>query len=122
MAMYVYASLAIISPIPATDYIMKKLLYIIFAAIAVAGCARTEHTEAVTAEIEAAQIEGREAARDFLHGSLTDTADMQKRLLKVRARSSKYEIEGNKEASAAFDTAFITTVRAIHPSLAKELQ
>lgn len=101
---------------------MKKLIYIIFAAVTIAACARTEHTEAVTAEIEAAQMEGREAAREFLNGSLTDTADMQQRLLKVRARSSRYEIEGSREASAAFDTAFISTVRAIHPSLAKELQ
>lgn len=99
---------------------MKKYIYLLIIPLAI-GCARTEKTEAVTAEIEAAQMEGREAARDFLQGSLTDTADMQNRLLKVRVKSSRYELEGNKAASEAFDSAFVSTVRAIRPSLGKDL-
>lgn len=105
---------------------MKRTLYIsmisLVALVAGSGaCKRTEHAESVTAEIEAAQMQGREAAREFLMGSMTDTADMQNRLLKVRALSSRYKLEGHKEAQAAFDTAFVTTVRTIHPTLREEL-
>ena len=42
-----------------------------------AGCNGTEKTEATTAEIEAAQMEGRNAAKEFVSRDLSDTLKMQ---------------------------------------------
>ena len=84
-------------------------------AAALGSCARTEHTEAVTAEIEAAQIEGRRAARRYLATSPADTAATGEALRDVRARSDSYRKIDKADCAAAFDSAFTGAVRAVNP-------
>lgn len=82
---------------------------------------QTEKTEATVAEIEAAQMEGREAAKLFLARDITDTMTMQHSILEARAKQSKYVMDKKPECVAAFDTAFISTLRSVRPDLAKEI-
>ena len=84
-----------------------------------AGCAQTEKTEAVTAEITAAQMEGRNAARRIISKNWKDTIELQKELLDIKARQSKYIIEKKEKCAAAFDSSFFSTIRTVNPDLNK---
>lgn len=86
------------------------------------SCAQTEKTEAITAEITAAQIEGRRAAAEIVAPEWNDTTKLQRALLDAKAKQSQYLINGKPECAAAFDSAFISTIRTVRPSLAKKLQ
>lgn len=87
-----------------------------------ASCRQTEKTEAITAEITAAQMEGRRAAGIILGPEWKDTTKLQMALIEAKAKQSKYLIDGKSECAAAFDSTFISTIRAVNPSLAKKLQ
>ena len=89
---------------------------------ACSSCSETEHTEGITAEITAAQMEGRSAARAFVSNDWKDTIQLQHRLLEARSRQSKYIIDGKPECAAAFDSAFISTIRAVRPDLARSIK
>ena len=99
---------------------MKKILLTI-PFIMLAACGGIERSEGVTAEIEAAQMEGRNAARQFVNRTWKDTLQLQHRLLEVRSMQSKYVIDGNPEAAAAFDSAFVSTLRTVNPEIARHL-
>lgn len=86
------------------------------------SCAQTEKTEAVTAEITAAQIEGRRAAGRIVGPQWKDTIQLQKALLDAKVKQSRYLIDGKPECAAAFDSAFISTIRTIKPDLAKKIK
>lgn len=85
------------------------------------SCSQTEKTEAVTAEITAAQMEGRRAAGAILGPEWTDSSRLQKALIETKVRQSRYIIEGKPECAEAFDSAFIKTIRTVNPSLASKL-
>ena len=85
------------------------------------SCAKTEKTEAITAEITAAQIEGRKAAREIITKDWNDSISLRNKLLEIKAKQSEYIIQGKKESAQAFDSAFISTVRTIRPDIAKKL-
>ena len=87
-----------------------------------AGCAETEKTEEVTAEITAAQMEGRRAAGRILGPQWTDTARLKQALLEEKARQSQYLIQGKNKCAEAYDSAFISTIRTVNPDLGKKLQ
>lgn len=109
---------------PLFQKIMKtthSLMALALAAVALCGCKNTERTEALTAEIEAAQVEGRNAAREFVNREWKDTMELQSRLLEVRSMQSKYEEARMPEAAAAFDSTFVSTLRSVRPDIAKEL-
>lgn len=91
--------------------------------VIVSACSlgQTEKTEATVAEIEAAQMEGREAAKLFLARDMTDTMTMQRSILEARAKQSKYVMDKKPECVAAFDTAFVSTIRSVRPDLAREI-
>lgn len=89
--------------------------------ILMAGCAETEKTEEVTAEITAAQMEGRRAAGRILGPEWKDTTELKKALLEEKARQSKYLIEGKRKCAEAYDSAFISTIRTVNPALGKKL-
>lgn len=93
------------------------LIFLIFAA----ACGQTEKTEASTAEIEAAQMEGRNAAKDFVSRDLSDTLKMQRHILEAKSKQSKYVIEKKPECAAAFDSTFISTLRTARPDIADEI-
>lgn len=93
------------------------------ASLCSASCKRTEQVEATTAQITAAQMEGRKAARQFLNeAQSTDTVVLINSLLKARSKAPKYEGKGAAECSRAFDSTFVSTVRTLRPDIAGELE
>ena len=92
----------------------------------------SEKAEQAADTVQAAQIEtealnmaaaeGRDAAKVIINRNWPDTLELQKAILDARAANSKYEIEGNEACKAAFDTAFINTIRTVRPELADILQ
>lgn len=104
---------------------MKLKTILMFGAgmmLTLGACSQTEKTEAVVADVEAAQIEGRNAAREFVSREWTDTMELQKHLLDAKAQQSKYLINKNPEAAAAYDSAFVSTIRSVRPDIAAQLQ
>lgn len=99
-----------------------RVILLFFCCILLAGCAETEKTEAVTAEITAAQMEGRRAAGAILGPEWKDTTQLQRALLDAKVKQSKYIIDGKPECAKAFDSTFVKTIRTVNPSLAKKLQ
>lgn len=85
------------------------------------SCSHAEKGEEAEADIEAAQIEGREAARVFVNRPWRDTVELQKQLLEARAKQSKYQIAGKPQSAAAFDSAFVSTLKTVRPEVAREL-
>lgn len=101
---------------------MKKILPVIaLTALMAAACARTEQAESDRAEIEAAMMQGRMAARDILAADPTDTVALQEHLLNARAKQSRYVIEKHPDQAAAFDSAFVSTIRTVRPDLGHRL-
>lgn len=86
------------------------------------SCKETEKTEAITAEITAAQMEGRRAAGIILGPEWQDSTKLQKALIEAKTIQSRYIIEGKPKCAEAFDSAFISTIRTVNPSLAKKLK
>lgn len=104
---------------------MKKILFIA-ALVLLAACGKEgkqiEKSEETTAEIEAAQMEGRDAARAFVGREWRDTLDLQRQLLEVRAKQSKYVMEKKQKCAEAFDSTFVSTIRTVRPDLAPHLR
>ncbi len=96
-------------------------LLLILPAVA-SSCARTEKTEAVTADIVAAQMEGRNAAREFIRRDWHDTTGIHRSLDNVRTQRLKYDTIGRNDCSEAFDSAFISTIRTVKPDLANKIR
>lgn len=99
-------------------YIPAALSLISLVATSCSGCAETEHTENITAEITAAQMEGRNAARIFINQEWEDTTLLKKHIREARARKNKYVITGNYRCADAFDSTFVSTIRAVRPDIA----
>ena len=97
-------------------------LLLSFLSIIMISCSQTEKTEAITAEIVAAQMEGRKEAGKILGPEWKDTVQLQKALLEAKVKQSHYLIKGKPECANAFDSAFISTIRTVNPSLAKKIQ
>lgn len=98
---------------------------LIMAAITVvlsaSSCRNIEHSENVTSEIEAAQMEGRNAARLFASETSADSAELQHKIEAARAPKAHYDSLGETEKGAAFDSTFKSTVRTIRPDIAKKI-
>lgn len=75
-------------------------------------------TKAEKAEIQAATIEGRNAAREFVNREWRDTIELMDHLLHVKAQQSRYLLDNKPRQAEAFDSGFISTVRAVDPQLA----
>ena len=93
-----------------------------FLTVIAAGCGNTEKTEAITADIVAAQMEGRNAAKEYATKQWKDTLELQRLLLETRARQSKYVIAGDTASAKAFDDAFVSTLRTVRPDVAKHIR
>lgn len=89
----------------------------IVAAIMLPACSGTERTEAATADITAAQMQGRNAARDVINTQWQDTSKLVRRIQDDKARSSRFSKSGRPDCAAAFDSAYIGTIRAVKPLL-----
>lgn len=99
-----------------------RLLYIALPLLILCACKQTEKTEAITADITAAQMEGRNAAREIIIKPWNDTTGIARSMNKARAPRLKYDSLGYTEASAAFDSAFNKTIRTVRPELAKKIK
>lgn len=86
------------------------------------GCTETEQTEAITAEITAAQMEGRKSARNFLIREWKDTTGLSKKLHETSSIRDEYIKNGKPECAAAYDSAFISTIRSVKPDLSRMIQ
>ncbi|MCH5239857.1 MAG: hypothetical protein J1F38_06510 [Muribaculaceae bacterium] len=93
-----------------------------FPTLLLCSCAETEHTEAITAEITAAQMEARRTAGAILGPEWKDSLKLQKALIDAKVKQSKYLIDGKPECAEAFDSTFISTIRTVNPDLAKKLR
>lgn len=106
---------------------MRITRYILFPAIAFAlllssGCKNTERTEEITADITAAQIEGRRAASYIISHEWQDTAQLQRALLDAKVQQSRYLINNQPKCATAFDSSFVSTIKIIDPALAAKLK
>lgn len=102
-----------------------RLLYLSTMALlgmVISSCAQTEKTEAITAEITAAQMEGRRAAGLILAPEWEDTVKLRQALIEAKVKQSKYLIDGKPECAAAFDSTFISTIRRVNPDLARKIK
>lgn len=107
---------------------MKSLryLYWIVITLTAVGCGSgikdTEHIEETVAQIETAQVEGRGAARRIINEHFSDSIALQAAVLQANAGRSRYEIENKPRCAAAYDSAFISTIRTVRPELAAQLE
>ncbi|MBD5231412.1 MAG: hypothetical protein HDS66_04560 [Bacteroidales bacterium] len=108
---------------------ISTLLLSISAAVGIGFCAcsspdtkQIEQGEAESADIETAIMQGRTAARSFLDADPSDTLALQDKLLEARAIQSKYVTAGQHDHAEAFDTAFIHTLRAAKPEVARAIE
>ncbi len=73
------------------------------------------------AQIEAAMMMGRDEARHLVNRKWKDTVELQNYILEARAKQSELVMQGRMQSAAAFDSAFVTTVKAVHPELASKI-
>lgn len=73
-----------------------------------------------TEQIEEAHIAGRDAARSFINQELADSMDIHAEMLRAGAKRAKYD--SLPQCRAAFDSAFISTVRTVNPDIASRLE
>lgn len=62
-------------------------------------------------------MQGREAARWYLHQNVTDSVSAAQAVNKARTRKFELEKAGKKKEAEAFDSAFVKTVRAVDKTL-----
>lgn len=67
-------------------------------------------------------MEGRRAAGLILGPQWTDTVKLQRALIDTKVKQSRYIIAGKPECAEAFDSTFISTIRAVNPELAKKIR
>ena len=101
---------------------MKRVLFLLCIFGTFISCSQTERTEEITADIVAAQMEGRRAAGIILGPVWTDSAKLQNAIIEAKAKQSKYLLEGKTKSAEAFDSAFISTIRTVNPKLAKQIK
>ncbi|MDE6409603.1 MAG: hypothetical protein K2K81_05090 [Muribaculaceae bacterium] len=81
-----------------------------------------EEAEETQAEIEAAMMDGRSAAREFINKTWNDSIELQNHLLEARAKRIQYDTVAKPHCRAAYDSAFVSTIRTVRPDIAKALQ
>lgn len=80
-----------------------------------------EGSEETTAMIEAAMMQGRSDARRIINREFKDSMEFHGALLEANARKSAYELDKRPRCKAAYDSAFISTIRTTRPDLARQL-
>ncbi len=86
------------------------------------SCGGKEKGSVSSKALEAARMAGRNAAKTFVSREWEDSLELHGQLLEVAAERSKYTMENRTEERAAFDSAFISTVRATRPGLAERIE
>lgn len=93
-----------------------------FAATVLVGCSSRGEQAAVKEEaeqIENAHLDGREAARAFINREFRDSMELQLEMVNAGATRAKYD--SLPKCRAAYDSAFISTIRTVRPEVAREL-
>ena len=105
---------------------MKLKLYGIAASaiimLPLCGCSNTDKGEEAAAQVEAAMMEGREAARVFVNRNWPDTVQLRASLEKARSQRARYDTLGLKRCAEAYDSGFVSTIRTINPKIASHLK
>ena len=103
---------------------IKRYIFIISAIVMMASaCGHKEEKESLNVsaqQLEEAHIAGREAARSFVNRSFKDSLELQQQLIEAAAQAAPYD--SVTRLRAAFDSAFISTVRTVRPEVAAELE
>ena len=106
---------------------MKKALYVAILTLAAisTGCGSKEaksieKSEETTAMIEAAVMQGRTDARRIINRQFKDSMEFHGALLEANAHKSAYQLENRPRCQAAYDSAFISTIRTTRPDLARQ--
>ena len=108
---------------------MKRLMIAAAAGMLLASCGgkaakdvdEIETSEVTTAMIEAAVMQGRSDARRIINREYKDSMEFHGALLEANARKSAYDLEEKPKCEAAYDSAFISTIRTTRPDLARQL-
>lgn len=90
--------------------------------LSTASCADTEKAEYVAAQVEAAQMQGRNAARRFVNREWRDTMELQGLLLEARAGRTQFMNDTFPEIAAAYDSTFVSTLKTVRPDIAVHLK
>ena len=85
------------------------------------SCSGTEKGEETEADIEAAMMEGRAAARPLLNRSWSDTVELRTALKSVRDNGARYDSLSRPRSREAFDSTFVHTIRTVNPRMARQL-
>ena len=105
---------------------MKKAIYLLFALSLLScggkGLKGIEEGEETQAEIEAAMMDGRSAAREFINKNWKDSVELQSHLLEARSKRLRYDTINKPHCRAAYDSAFVSTIRTVRPDVAKALE
>ncbi|MEZ3518777.1 MAG: hypothetical protein K1V75_02400 [Muribaculaceae bacterium] len=106
---------------------MKKYLACMAIACILGACnskqaREIESSEETADQIEAAIIQGRGDARRIINRTFNDSMAFHAALLDANAHKSAYELDKKPRCQAAYDSAFISTIRATRPDLARMLQ
>lgn len=76
--------------------------------------------EETAEQIEDARIAGREAARTFISRDWRDSLELQSHMIEAGMIRAKYD--SLPQQQAAYDSAFISTVRTVRPEVAAQLE
>ena len=98
---------------------------LLFATLALGSCSSgnnaNDNKDKVTPQqLEEARMAGREAARVFVNKKWKDTLALQEQLIEANVQAAKFN--NVPTLRAAYDTAFISTVRTVRPEIAAELE
>ena len=108
----------------------KKIIFlssIILGFISLTSCGSgSNQTDGQTveteAQIEAARNAGREAARMIITREFKDSMEFHGAILEAASRKATYQLEKRSQSEAAYDSAFISTIRTVRPDLARQLE
>lgn len=81
------------------------------------SCGNAEKAEGVQADITAAEMMGRTAARPIVSADPNDTVTIKTAFRKAAEQSEKYKKEGHPEYASKFDSTFYSTIRKIAPEV-----
>ncbi|MDE5902483.1 MAG: hypothetical protein K2O78_06325 [Muribaculaceae bacterium] len=106
---------------------MKKYIASLALACLLGACGskqakEMEASEETTAQIEAAIIQGRGDARRIINRTFNDSMAFHAALLEANSHKSAYQLDNKPRCQAAYDSAFISTIRTTRPDLARMLQ
>lgn len=104
---------------------MRKYIYCVaIAAVSMLGsCSRDRNGDGqgvTRSQIEEAHNAGREAARDFVRKEWKDTFELQQQLMEAASKAARYD--SVTRLRAAYDSAFISTIKTVRPEVAAELE